>query len=410
MGKRHYYSSERTVQILVSLLRQHGIRKVIASPGNTNLTFVASVQQDPWFEVYSSVDERSAAYMACGMAAESGEAVVLSCTGATASRNYMPGLTEAYYRQLPVVAVTSSQHFGRIGGGWPQVTDRRNPPSDAARVSVHVPVPSAREDEEFAVNEINRALLELRRHGGGPVHVNFATEFSWDFSVAELPKARIVRRFMPGDEYPSLPEGRIAVVTGAHAAWEAEAVEAVERFCEAHDAVVFGDHTGNYAGRHGVRYALVGGQDLYTSPALDVDLLVSVGSISGDYMTGFKAREVWRVNPDGNFHTRFGNLTAVFETDERDFFSRYAGGGGSATPTCRPAGGRWRRHVPSSPSCLSPRCGRRGRRPRGFRRAACSTWGYSARCVRGTSSGYRLPSGPTATWAASASTAACRLW
>lgn len=47
--------------------------------------------QDSWFEMYSSVDERSAAYMACGMAAESGEVVVLSCTGATASRNYVSG-------------------------------------------------------------------------------------------------------------------------------------------------------------------------------------------------------------------------------------------------------------------------------------------------------------------------------
>ena len=33
--------------------------------------FVGSVQNDPFFEVYSAVDERSAAYMACGMAAES---------------------------------------------------------------------------------------------------------------------------------------------------------------------------------------------------------------------------------------------------------------------------------------------------------------------------------------------------
>ena len=82
-----YYSSERSVQLLISLLKQHGIKKIVASPGTTNLSFVASLQQDEWFEVYSSVDERSAAYLACGMAEESGEPVVLSCTGATASRN-----------------------------------------------------------------------------------------------------------------------------------------------------------------------------------------------------------------------------------------------------------------------------------------------------------------------------------
>ena len=97
MNNNHFYTSERSVQILISLLKQHGIKKVVASPGTTNITLVASLQQDDWFNMYSSVDERSAAYIACGMAAESGEPVVLTCTGATASRNYLPGLTEAYY-------------------------------------------------------------------------------------------------------------------------------------------------------------------------------------------------------------------------------------------------------------------------------------------------------------------------
>lgn len=117
------YTDERNVQILVSLLKQHGIKRVIASPGTTNITFVECLQGDPFFEVFSSVDERSAAYMACGMAAETGEPVVLSCTGATASRNYLPGLTEAFYRKLPVLAVTSTQHPRRIG---------RNVPSDGS--------------------------------------------------------------------------------------------------------------------------------------------------------------------------------------------------------------------------------------------------------------------------------------
>ena len=43
-----YYSAERNVQILVSLLKQHGIKKIIASPGTTNMPFVASVQYDKW--------------------------------------------------------------------------------------------------------------------------------------------------------------------------------------------------------------------------------------------------------------------------------------------------------------------------------------------------------------------------
>ena len=127
-----YYNSEKNVQILIVLLKAYGIKKVIASPGTTNISFIGSIQNDPWFEIYSSVDERSAAYIACGLAAESGEPVVLSCTGATASRNYISGLTEAFYRKLPILAVTSIQHIGRVGNNVPQVIDRSQIQKDIA--------------------------------------------------------------------------------------------------------------------------------------------------------------------------------------------------------------------------------------------------------------------------------------
>ena len=58
------YTSEKNVLILLSLLKQYHIRKIVASPGTTNITFIASAQSDPFFEIYSSVDERSAAYIA----------------------------------------------------------------------------------------------------------------------------------------------------------------------------------------------------------------------------------------------------------------------------------------------------------------------------------------------------------
>lgn len=142
-----YYTDERNVQILIALLKAHGIKQVIASPGSANVTFVGSLQQDPWFEMYSCVDERSAAYMACGMAAESGEPVVLSCTGATASRNYFPALTEAFYRKLPILAVTSTQEESKIGHLIPQVIDRHQQPSDIVKCSEHLQTVKDEDDE-----------------------------------------------------------------------------------------------------------------------------------------------------------------------------------------------------------------------------------------------------------------------
>ena len=48
------YSNERNVQILVALLKARGIRRIVASPGTTNINFVWSVQYDPFFQVISA--------------------------------------------------------------------------------------------------------------------------------------------------------------------------------------------------------------------------------------------------------------------------------------------------------------------------------------------------------------------
>ena len=134
-----HYSSEKGIQILVKLLKEHHIKRVITSPGGTNMMLNASLMYDGSFEMYSSVDERSAAYMACGMAEESGEPVMITCTGATAARNYMPGLTEAYYRKLPILVVTGTQDLRRLGNLYDQVTDRSMHPNDILTFSTYIP-------------------------------------------------------------------------------------------------------------------------------------------------------------------------------------------------------------------------------------------------------------------------------
>lgn len=132
------FIDDKATLILLSLLKQHGIKRVVASPGTTNIALVAGMQLDEWFEVYSSVDERSAAYIACGLASESGELVVIKCTGASASRNYYHGLTEAYYRKLPILAITGFQAGETRGHLYAQSLDRRYQPADTVNISVEV--------------------------------------------------------------------------------------------------------------------------------------------------------------------------------------------------------------------------------------------------------------------------------
>lgn len=333
-----HYTSERNFQILIALMKAHGVRRVICDPGTTNISLVASLQSDPFFELYSSVDERSAAYMACGMAAESGEPVAITCTGATASRDYMPGLTEAFYRKLPVLAVTAMQHPGRVGQCVPQVLDRSSVPNDVCRLSVTVPYPACAEDEAMCNRRVNEALLELRRDGGGPVHVNIETRYPRDFSARELPRERVIRRRLPGGELPPVPEGRVGVFVGAHRPFSEGEAAALDAFCEAYGAVAICDQTSNYRGRHRVLAPLVAKQDLSHPPCTRLDLLVHIGEVSGAYMS-LAAGEVWRVSPDGEVRDAFGSLTEVFEMREAEFFEAYAAAAGGRRDAALP--GEW---------------------------------------------------------------------
>ena len=202
------YTEKKNILILIALLKQHGIKRIVISPGTTNIMFVASVQQDSWFEIYSAADERSAAYIACGLAGETGDPVVLSCTGATASRNYFPGLTEAYYRKLPILAVTSMLGTDLPGQHMPQVLDRTVVPNDAVKLSVSLPEIN-NEDDVWKCNLlVNQAILALRKEGGGPVHINLVASFSYNFNVEQLPDTRRIRRIVPGDCLPEITKGK----------------------------------------------------------------------------------------------------------------------------------------------------------------------------------------------------------
>lgn len=315
------YSSERNHQILIGLLKHHGVKKIVASPGANNVSFISSIQNDDYFEIYSCIDERSAAYMACGMCAETGEIVALSCTGATASRNYLPGLTEAFYRHLPVLAITSTMPIGRIGHNYPQSIDRTNVINDVARMSVYAHLVKDAEDEWDVSVKINAALLELTNNIHGPVHINLETLQGGTFDVKELSNIRPIDRITAKSKAPNV-FGKVAIFVGAHLKWSDALTRAVDLFCEKYDAVVWVDHTSNYRGKYGCLGGLISAQVLNESENLKIDTLIHIGDVSGAYLR-LMPKQVWRVSCDGKVCDTFKALRYVFQMDELEFFELY---------------------------------------------------------------------------------------
>ena len=321
------YSVEENVQLLIAHLKAHNIKKVIASPGTQHMAFLGRIQFDGSFEIYSCVDERSAAYMAVGMAAECNEPVVICCTGATASRNYLPALTEAFYRKLPVIAVTGTHEQYSIGHLVAQQIDRNKTAND---IAVHsVLIERIHEDgERWDVEvKINRALRMLKRNGGGPIHFNLETRNNIDFNIKELPAPRIIDFIGVHDEFPQMGNGPIAIFCGSHNVWSKHLTETVDEFCAKYNAVVFCDHTSNYNGEYRIEAQLLGSQDVYKAPTFNnIGTLIHIGEITGAYEVNgclCKAKQTWRVSEDGALRDTFKNLTKVFDMPEMEFFKYY---------------------------------------------------------------------------------------
>lgn len=121
------------INVVVTLLKKHGIRYLVISPGGTNKEFAKVVQDDSFFKCFSVVDERSAMYFAIGLYLQTGEIVATSCTSAQATRNYIPGLTEAFYKEVPILAITMEKHPRFKYQGYMQAPDQTSLPKDCVK-------------------------------------------------------------------------------------------------------------------------------------------------------------------------------------------------------------------------------------------------------------------------------------
>ena len=322
------YTSNLSVQILVDLLIKHGIRKAVISPGTTNLEFTAALQYNGCFELFSSIDERSAAYMACGIAEESGEPVIITCTEATASRNYFPGLTEAFYRKIPVIAVTGVHGYNYIGTLYPQVIDRSVSPNDTFVFKTQLPVIKDQEDVKRTELLVDNALVTVNSSNPGPVHIDLpCCNYAYDFSCKTLYNAHKIEKYEANDKLPTLPSGKVAIYIGSHRDFTETESKLMDRFCACNDAVVFCDHTSGYRGKYAFHAGLIAVQAKRYDIMNNIACLIHIGEQMADWPAMEKlkgAKTTWRVSVDGELRNTFGTLSKVFKMTLAEFLRNYA--------------------------------------------------------------------------------------
>lgn len=182
-------------QILVETMHFHGVNHAVVSPGSRNAPLIIALSRSR-IKTHIVVDERSAAYVALGMAQQLKAPVALVCTSGTALLNYAPAVAEAYYQKIPLIVVSADRPQEWIDQDDSQTIRQFKALDQFVKRSYDIP---ARCDDDTAVWYAERiahdAMMEATSLRRAPVHINVQLAEPLNGLTTEPYKLRRIHHF-----------------------------------------------------------------------------------------------------------------------------------------------------------------------------------------------------------------------
>jgi len=117
---------------LVNQLVERGLTHAVLCPGSRNAPLSFALAADERIALHTRIDERTAAFLALGIAKGSHRPAAVVTTSGTAAANLHPAVLEAAHAGVPLVAVTADRPARLRGTGANQTTDQTRLYGDAA--------------------------------------------------------------------------------------------------------------------------------------------------------------------------------------------------------------------------------------------------------------------------------------
>ena len=175
MSRRNFsdMSARPVLSQLFSLLEAYGVKAAVCSPGSRNAALLQEADRREGIKKYVVVDERSAGFIALGLAMVSRSPVALICTSGSALLNYAPAAVEAYYQGIPLIVVSADRPEIWINQDDSQTIVQPGALANVVKASYDLDGDNREEDYQwFANRTINEALMTALAPKEGPVHIN----------------------------------------------------------------------------------------------------------------------------------------------------------------------------------------------------------------------------------------------
>ena len=163
----------KLAQHVIEACKAKQIKHIVISPGSRNAPLTIGFANDPYFNCYSIVDERCAAFFALGIAQQRREPVAVVCTSGSALLNYYPAFSEAFYSNIPLVVISADRPSSKIDIGDGQTIRQVNVLTNHSAYNANLSDETHSDKSNFY--ELNRALntaIEEKL----PVHINVPFE------------------------------------------------------------------------------------------------------------------------------------------------------------------------------------------------------------------------------------------
>lgn len=165
------FSKKLNVQLITETLKSFGIEHIVLSPGSRNGALSTHFTHHPGFKTYSIVDERSAGFVALGMAQQLRQPVVVCCTSGSALVNYYPAVTEAFYQNIPLIVLSADRPEHLVDNFDGQTIRQKNALDLHCYHSTQLFENESTESLTDNLGLIKKAVVSCLQNSG-PVHIN----------------------------------------------------------------------------------------------------------------------------------------------------------------------------------------------------------------------------------------------
>ena len=160
------------IAALVDEFYQLGVRHAVFSPGSRSTTMAMLFTEYEGFETYMNIDERSASFMALGIAKAHKEPTVLVCTSGSAVAHYLPAILEAQYSGVPLIVLSADRPYTLLHTGAPQTVDQQKIFGTAVNYYEELAVPQEEHYYTYPRQVARKAYMKAMDTKKGPVHIN----------------------------------------------------------------------------------------------------------------------------------------------------------------------------------------------------------------------------------------------